>query len=212
MFFFSPLSPPSFGVTLFKYSWRSLLCAPTAEFLIKLSKEIQYGPKGYYHKGQLPLIGPGHTEGVITSKHGVFTFSYTCGLEQGAQMRPRPLPSAFESPHTPARITMMERRAWRRQGLSQHNQQLQPGNGEKQEFYLIKKDPWSFFSSSSPLSLSPHTLTHSFPVTCFLSNSNDSALKVSSRIWEIKFRRRKLEPISALGRLKYEWHLRFLGS
>lgn len=75
-----------------------MLCAPTAEFLIKLSKEIQYGPEGYYHKGQLPLIGPGHTKGVITSKHGVFTFSFTCGLEQADQMRLGTLTSAFEAP------------------------------------------------------------------------------------------------------------------
>lgn len=93
----------SFGVTLFKYSWLSLLCAPTAEFLIKLSKEIQYGPEGYYHKGQLPLIGSGHTERVITSKHRVFTFSFTCGLEQAGQMRLGTLTSAFEAPKSPRR-------------------------------------------------------------------------------------------------------------
>lgn len=101
MFFFILFFNSSFGVTLFKYSWPSFLCAPTAEFLIKLSKEIQYGPEGYYHKGQLPPIGPGHTERVITSKHRVFTFSFTCGLERADQMRLGTLTSAFEAPKSP---------------------------------------------------------------------------------------------------------------
>lgn len=70
----------SFGVTLFKYSWPSLLCAPTAEYLIKLSKEIQFALKGYYERGQLALIRPARAEGVITYKQAVFTFLRTCGL------------------------------------------------------------------------------------------------------------------------------------
>lgn len=47
-----------FGVILLKYSWLSLLCAPTAEYLIKLSKEIQFALKGYYERGQIPPVGP----------------------------------------------------------------------------------------------------------------------------------------------------------
>jgi len=36
-----------------------LLCTSTAEFLINLSKEIQYAPKPYYYKGQLKQSWPG---------------------------------------------------------------------------------------------------------------------------------------------------------
>lgn len=60
-------------VVPFKYSWASFSVAPTAEYVIKLSKEIQYALKRYNHRGQLEQGRSGRAGGVINGNGAVFT-------------------------------------------------------------------------------------------------------------------------------------------